>query len=77
MDIYEVSIKLAENLNKFGYQFISQEVLDAINYSSTGTEALMRIRFFLKEFLDNGVDINLLLLERAKNLLNKINAIID
>ena len=37
----------------------------------------MRIRFFLKEFLDNGVDINLLLLERAKNLLNKINAIID
>ena len=75
MDIYKESINLAENLNKYGHQVISQEIFDAINY--TGTEALMRIRFVLKDFLGSDVDSNFQLLERVKNVLNKINAMID
>ena len=75
MDIYKESINLAENLNKYGHQVISQEIFDAINYSST--EALMRIRFVLKDFLGRDVDSNFQLLERVKNVLNKINAMID
>ena len=77
MDIYKESINLAENLNKYGHQVISQEIFYAINYSSTGTEALMRIRFVLKDFLGHDVDSNFQLLERVKNVLNKINAMID
>jgi hypothetical protein len=77
MDIYKESINLAENLNKYGHQVISQEIFDAINYSSTGTEALMRIRFVLKDFLGRDVGSNFQLLERVKNVLNKINAMID
>ena len=77
MDIYKESINLAENLNKYGHQVISQEIFDAINYSFTGTEALMRIKFVLKDFLGHDVDSNFQLLERVKNVLNKINAMID
>lgn len=47
-DIYADSRELAVILDKKGLHFYYENIIDAIEYSSTATEILMKLRFVLK-----------------------------
>ena len=77
MDIITESQKLVEVLSRYNESSISSKILDAINYSSTGTEMLMKLRFYLNELLDinsfNSPEIS----ELAKKILIEINTCLN
>lgn len=76
MDIYSESQKLAEVLIEYNDSSISNKILDAINYSSTGTEILMKLRFCLNELLASNTYNNPEISELAKNILMEINKLL-
>ncbi|CND51341.1 hypothetical protein [Yersinia pseudotuberculosis] len=67
-DIYADSRELAVILEKKGLHFYHENIIDAIEYSSTATEILMKLRFILKK-----IDIDNSKLNKSdKNLIEKI-----
>lgn len=77
MDIYRESRKLAEILSKHNDSPISNNILDAINYSSTGTEILIKLRWCLNELLANDSFNNPEIPELAKKILVEINIFLN
>ncbi len=52
MDIYDNSIKLAEKVKGYNSDYY-QQILDSVYYSSTGSESLMKLRFYLNEIIND------------------------
>lgn len=77
MDIYVESRKLAEILRKHNDSTISNNILDAIDYSSTGTEILMKLRCCLNELLANNSFKNTEISELARKILVEINLFLN
>jgi hypothetical protein len=77
MDIYSESRKLADALSNYKEDSISQEILDTINYSSTGTEIVMKLRFYLNELLRNNFYDDTEIAGLAKKILTEINQIMN
>ncbi|CND49700.1 hypothetical protein [Yersinia pseudotuberculosis] len=72
-DIYTDSKKLAVILEKKGLHFYYESIVDAIEYSSTATEILMKLRFILKEIDIDNSKLNKIDKDLIKEILNKIN----
>ncbi|BFI43930.1 hypothetical protein KD5_03580 [Yersinia pseudotuberculosis] len=72
-DIYTDSKKLAVILEKKGLHFYCESIVDAIEYSSTATEILMKLRFILKEIDIDNSKLNKIDKDLIKEILNKIN----
>ncbi|MBO1548978.1 hypothetical protein [Yersinia pseudotuberculosis] len=72
-DIYTDSKKLAVILEKKGLHFYYESIVDAIEYSSTANEILMKLRFILKEIYIDNSKLNKIDKDLIKEILNKIN----
>lgn len=72
-DIYTASRKISIILKKKGFNEESENIIDAIEYSSTATEILMKIRFFLKEIDINKNNFSIEEIDLVKEILNEIN----
>ncbi|CNC64748.1 hypothetical protein ACILPN_06665 [Yersinia wautersii] len=72
-DIYTDSKKLAVILDKKGLHFYYENIIDAIEYSSTATETLMKLRFVLKEIDIDNSNLNKSDKGLIEEILNKIN----
>lgn len=56
IDIYTESRKLAAILEAKGLHQYHETIIDAIEYSSTATEILMKLRFILKSINNSTLD---------------------
>ncbi|WP_368869802.1 hypothetical protein [Proteus mirabilis] len=56
IDIYTESRRLAAVLEAKGLHQYNENIVDAIEYSSTATEILMKLRFILKNINNSKLD---------------------
>ncbi|MQL46519.1 hypothetical protein GEA64_00270 [Photorhabdus khanii] len=72
-DIYAQSKILAIFMKDNGMLNISQDITSSIEYSSTATEILMKIRFILKKIDMNDKRFSVDEINLIKEILNEIN----
>ncbi|ETS33648.1 MULTISPECIES: hypothetical protein [Photorhabdus] len=72
-DIYAQSKILAILMKDNGMLNISQDITSSIEYSSTATEILMKIRFILKKIDMNDKRFSVDEINLIKEILNEIN----
>ena len=75
-DIYFLSKQLAKAIaEKYGEgDVLSQGIIDAIDYGNSSGEILMKVRFFLREFVKNSNDAELV--QAAKAIIDDISLLI-
>ncbi|WP_445493699.1 hypothetical protein [Photorhabdus sp. SF281] len=72
-DIYAQSRRLATLMKDKGFLNISQDITNSIEYSSTATEILMKIRFIFKEIDINDKRFSVDEINLIKEISNEIN----
>ncbi|MDC9821184.1 hypothetical protein ABRQ07_20365 [Pectobacterium polonicum] len=74
-DIYSLSRELAESIKGKGEKsdFLSEEIISAINYGNSSGEILMKLRFLLNGIVSNQNEYEADVVVYAEKILNKIS----
>ncbi|GKW26802.1 hypothetical protein PEC311524_43960 [Pectobacterium carotovorum subsp. carotovorum] len=77
-DIYSLSRELAESIKGKGEKsdFLSEEIISAINYGNSSGEILMKLRFLLNGIVSNQNEYEADVVVYAEKILNKISFLI-
>ncbi|RRO02044.1 MULTISPECIES: hypothetical protein [Pectobacterium] len=77
-DIYSLSRELAESIKGKGEKsdFLSEEIISAINYGNSSGEILMKLRFLLNGVVSNQNEYEANVVVYAEKILNEISFLI-
>ncbi|MBA0187471.1 hypothetical protein [Pectobacterium odoriferum] len=77
-DIYSLSRELAESIKGKGEKsdFLSEEIISAINYGNSSGEILMKLRFLLNGIVSNQNEYEADVVVYAEKILNEISFLI-
>ncbi|WP_323644800.1 hypothetical protein [Pectobacterium versatile] len=77
-DIYSLSRELAESIKGKGEKsdFLSEEIISAINYGNSSGEILMKLRFLLNGIVNNQNEYEANVVVYAEKILNEISFLI-